>query len=1094
MGLNNFFQSRTTPGVPQVNTNPVPKSVGLSGMLSQAQPQQQSMAPVIRQTENMQTRIEAAGQGDKLDKPSQFNVMKLLEGLAAPGYAANNLIREFISPNEGATPGEFDPLKAYARGWKGEEKPSGGDMLREIGMENKKLASILGFAWDVINPLDLVNWVSFGVGKAVTTSGLKGTKALSRAFGDEAAEALVRVLGDSVDDIGAKSVGQLTKQVTDIAKNTGRASVDDVSKIMTDGMLKTHNNLTTKIPYNDFSKLTVQFETPIGLSRQKLGNPVEIPGSQMITRPVTAAKDAFLNTRAGDKLGKMFSTKYRPKNVPDSVLLRQIQEKGPNLAENVANLADDTIERGVRDIAPEIVDNSMEMGAEINKAVSRAVGFDEVEGARVYDEFVQGISEIFETAPRKSEDFQKQVDAMFSGISKEDRKLILDHVLDQNVPLPENLQPAADMFKKWREGLIKDYNDLGIPINELENYVPFIPTRSLKNEERAGLKALFGTADSKAFDPDADILDVIKKLDPNLRQRTTNAIDPREVNRALGEGAKPWLSEDPAHMMLVRGTRAVKTKEVAQFVNNFLDVYGLKVSDLAELKKMPKGYAFFENFTDATGAKVLKQVTDLNQENSSNVVAIPEEFAKVFNEYMELFYNKDSQNAVLRQFDKATGIWKKWAYLYNPGHIPRDLTGNVWQGYLLGIRNPKYYQHSTDAMKQVPKIMDDLQPLLDNAKALDETFDVSDIDNIINTYKQAVKDGVVNPVKINLKGKEVDVFEAFQKARRYGALETIAAMADTPRTIQQSLNIAKGKKLSKAVGDYESIMRKWTEDTNNWTRFAGYLHQLGEGKSFTGAAAQVKKFYFDYFDLTPFERKVMKRVMPFYTWTRKNIPMEVEALMKRPKDFAVVQKGIDAIEGEDRDQPLPDWAEDTGLIKMGDSGKYFNPNLPYQDLGRLPVNRDNIANLLASLNPLIRGPIEWTTNTEMYSGKPIERYANEEQTMPIIGTLMKLLGDETPPQVDKRGLGYLMNQLPMLRNIDTVMDPDNPRQRARLGTMLGIPSTFDAEQLERSKIYEDNNELNELIRLLRDRGIEIPTLDEINEDPREELLKRLGLR
>ena len=71
------------------------------------------------------------------------------------------------------------------------------------------------------------------------------------------------------------------------------------------------------------------------------------------------------------------------------------------------------------------------------------------------------------------------------------------------------------------------------------------------------------------------------------------------------------------------------------------------------------------------------------------MVAIPTEFADVFNNYMETFFNKDSKNAIVRLYDQTTGIWKKWAYLYNPGHIPRDGLGNIWQRHLMGLRNPK---------------------------------------------------------------------------------------------------------------------------------------------------------------------------------------------------------------------------------------------------------------------------------------------------------------------------------------------------------------------------------------------------------------------
>ena len=89
----------------------------------------------------------------------------------------------------------------------------------------------------------------------------------------------------------------------------------------------------------------------------------------------------------------------------------------------------------------------------------------------------------------------------------------------------------------------------------------------------------------------------------------------------------------------------------------------------------------------------------------------------------------------------------------------------------------------------------------------------------------------------------------------------------------------------KVVGKYEDLMRNWTESTNNWTRFAGYLHERAQGKSFMESAANVKKYYFDYFDLTPFERKYMRRIVPFYTWTRKEYTIGSSIIIGKTKRF-----------------------------------------------------------------------------------------------------------------------------------------------------------------------------------------------------------------
>ncbi|MCK9444981.1 MAG: hypothetical protein M0Q14_10705 [Tissierellaceae bacterium] len=1099
MSLVEMYQKRKQSdisGVSKLPSTTLPK-IGLSGLYnvsSISDDRADSLDKTLRQTENIKTRLSAIGYEDKIEKPSKLNISNILKMIARPGYAASGFIREFTDPRSGMTPDKFDPLQAFWRGLTGEEESRGADIMQDIGVENEKLAAVLGFALDVVNPLDILNWVSFGVSKAVTTKGLKGLPALEKAFGQQAASTIYTALGEGAENIGASTVGDLSKKIIQTIGKDKVFSSDKLAEIMTKGMLETHSTLSTKIPYKEIKRLAVGFETPLTFGKRKtISEAVDIPGSELITGAVKKTGDIIKGTRVGDRLGKMFSTKYTPAEVPDSVILKKIQEQGVKATERVGDY-----ERAVRTalpkqeaiktVVPEVIDNSIEIAPQVNNAVQRVVEMTEVEGAQVYQEFRKGITKLFEKTPRAEEDFLKQVQVLFSGTTRDERQLVLDYVLNPtSISLPDKLQPVADGFISWRDSIVKMYKEMGIPIHELENYVPFIPTRSLKPHEKAGLRSIFGTAETMRVDEAADdIFEMMSVIDPNLIERTTQALDPRDVNVAL---KKPWLSEDPAHMMMVRGTRAIKAQEASGFIQGFLDQYGLTPADLAKLKDRPKGYMLYENVVDATGARMLKKVTGVSSKNVDKIVSIPEEFAEVFNDYMNLFFNQDSRNAVTKLFDKATGVWKKFAYLYNPGHIPRDTTGNLWQGYLMGMRNPKYYQYSADSMKYVSEVSKQLEPFL-------KDVDVSKIDNVINIYKKAVEKGEIVPKILEIGGKQIDIFEAFQKANEYGVLNTFMARAETPRAIKEALDIAQGQNiLQSTVSAYEQTMRKWTENSNNWARFAGYLHQLEEGKSFVSAAAQVKKFYFDYFDLTPFERKVMRRLVPFYTWTRKNIPMELEALFTRPKDFANVQRAIDAIEGIGGEkEEMPDWAQRVGLVKLGDTGKYINPNLPYQDLGRLPVDKKNIANLLASLNPLIRGPIEYATNVEWYSGKPIERYAGEEQDMPFIGALMRLLGAEDVPQVQRRGLGYLLNQLPMLRNIDTVLNPENTRQMSRLGSMVGLPSHFDEEQLRRSEVYEENRRLNELIRLLKDKGIDVPELADLEENQRKRLLRQLGIR
>ena len=58
------------------------------------------------------------------------------------------------------------------------------------------------------------------------------------------------------------------------------------------------------------------------------------------------------------------------------------------------------------------------------------------------------------------------------------------------------------------------------------------------------------------------------------------------------------------------------------------------------------------------------------------------------------------------------------------------------------------------------------------------------------------------------------------------------------------------------------------------------------GKSVDDASMDVKAALFDYSELTNFEKRFMRNVIPFYTWTRKNIPLQLANVLERPGRIA----------------------------------------------------------------------------------------------------------------------------------------------------------------------------------------------------------------
>lgn len=605
---------------------------------------------------------------------------------------------------------------------------------------------------------------------------------------------------------------------------------------------------------------------------------------------------------------------------------------------------------------------------------------------------------------------------------------------------------ALDNFLKWRNSIVKQYRQIGIPINELEKYVPFIPRRPLKKDEADLLRSVFGTGIREATADNFDtLLTELSKADPNLKARTTKATRPSQVNKMLN---KPWLTEDAAVAMSIRGARAIKAQELNSFVDEFVQTYGLRAGDLSQIagNTVPDGYTAYKLGVDQAGNKVLQQVTNVPRTaiEGTDIVFLPQEMANLYNEYHKLMFDQSKQNGLLKVYDRLSALYKKAAYLWNPGHIMRDFQGNVFNNYLMGVIDPMEYADGLKALRRA--------------------------------------DGVLQTPRGDLPFSEI-----YEQAQKMGIIDS---------AIGHEVPLSTGK----TEGAYSRIMRQATYATDGWTRMTGFVHNLKAGQDYAQAAATTKKFLFDYFDLTAFEKKVMRRIIPFYTWMRKNIPLQLKTLITDPRIFARLNDIQNAIAGGPIDwEEKPDYIQDMMAIQPMGSDKYFSNTLPWQDLTRIPtgVNSRSLSDLLSSVNPLIRAPIESVTNTNWWTGQPLEDYAGEQTDIPVLTTLLRLLGSDTDYTVSARYGGHLLNQIPVLTRAGGLLDAatgqetNDARILSRVSTTLGGPSIYNASSVESSADWQERQRLVDLIRLLQDQGVEVPTVNELKRTSRYQRLKKI---
>lgn len=166
----------------------------------------------------------------------------------------------------------------------------------------------------------------------------------------------------------------------------------------------------------------------------------------------------------------------------------------------------------------------------------------------------------------------------------------------------------------------------------------------------------------------------------------------------------------------------------------------------------------------------------------------------------------------------------------------------------------------------------------------------------------------------------------------------------------------------------------------NFARLQSYLSAIRNGATDQTAGALTRKIHFDYGDLTPFEKNVMRRLVPFYTFTRKNLPFQVEQLLTKPSNVGIPLKAFNAAKG---DAYVPEYLQSGLSLPIGDeqdgTQRFLSSiGLPFEEAfghikmqNGLPNINKTAMNYLGTLNPLLKGPLEQIFDRQFHTGRKL---------------------------------------------------------------------------------------------------------------------------
>lgn len=723
-----------------------------------------------------------------------------------------------------------------------------------------------------------------------------------------------------------------------------------------------------------------------------------------------------------------------------------------------------------------------------------------------------------------------------------------DEVFANNVPasLRSQIELASanplQIAKDFHSQMLHAEKAAGIPVDNLSSFSQYF-ARAATDEAVQGLRA---RAAGKPVAMEAtSMLQAHINREGKMRNLTLG-----EANKVLKEmlGLKgDAFFMDPIIAMNVRAKSSAKAISQADFVTNFVEQFGrvgMPFRNVMEGQShLGKYWARSGNPTAASmweqlqSSGHIKQLVDAGKLDKKFLntkwadIVIPERAAQMMDETLHLY--DDAWGAYREAFGWFHRAWKPWTLLVAPAYYSRNVVDDSFRAMMGGLMpGNKAYQESyrmvsaairdSGAKGVVPKVF---QPFI---RAMEKVGDnlpfqpfkslgdkdafwkaASGVDNLTNKqlYDEAVKAGVISSGHLNFELQA----HAKELVRRYGydmqkagtlkrhgknALVALQDPVNNPTTLGKMFRTAKNVNTTR----------------EDWSRMAMYIYKRKKGFNSAAAAGEVDKYLYSFRGLGKGE-EVLRSLMPFYAFTRANVPFWLTQTMQQPGLISNLigkptQIAVDA------DELVPEFVKEGVPIYLGktDDGKsqyLYGTGLSAEDLNKIVINRHDIYGsglrslekfFLSSTSPLIKGPLQAATRRDFFFGSSMDDYAKAYQ---VLSNLPKPAQDfiglkawtdkdgKTRYRINPDALNFLRST-PWGRLYSMVgkgFDDDRSMLQKFGDTMVGWKTTVvDPEREQRRAFYKLKEEvLGDQEQMGNVRFLNIPYIpkgQEQNVDPR----------
>lgn len=462
---------------------------------------------------------------------------------------------------------------------------------------------------------------------------------------------------------------------------------------------------------------------------------------------------------------------------------------------------------------------------------------------------------------------------------------------------------------------------------------------------------------------------------------------------------------------------------------------------------------------------------------AGTVYAHPD-IAPEISEYAKMTVAPEAVGSFAKTMDAWNRLWKSYAtvpIITGTGFHTKNTIGNMFNNHLAGVGSYAYSEAGQiqKDIWQAKRAHPDLtvpEALAANGVDADRIAKVE-----LALENQVLEEGFFNT---DLRGKAELAIEGKRgKGQRFAA-------KFNPKNPEQMWGVPTGRKLGEHIEDN--------------ARLAHFISKLDETGNAAQAAASVRKYLFDYGDLTPFERKVMKRIHAFYTFTRKNTPLQFEELVRNPaavNRMSNLEQFVLGGEEGDAGKDVPSFMGDiggpmgrqqAGLLTGNKNGVIGNLDTPLDAASKtvdpllfLAGKRSAMDTAQGILGNVSGGPatavktaFEEATGRSAFTGGSLMDLEGNRRKSPFLSAT-----DLVIPAISKG-----TRTLPALKNLATGDPGGKTADSNRLiviKALTGLQAKEVTPEMQKLARNEKLRSLRDIIDALKKADVDVPTIEEL---------------